>query len=97
MAAGLPVVAAIATGSQSLVDDGVTGRLVRAGAIDGFAAALETYCRDPKRRQAAGRAGCEASRRYGWDEVNQALVDGYWRVIRQRHGGGRPSVASPVR
>ena len=87
MAAGLPVVAAIATGSQSLVEDGVTGRLVRAGAIEGFAAALETYCRAPDLRRAAGRAGCEASRRYGWDEVNQALVDGYVRVIRQREGG----------
>jgi phosphatidylinositol alpha 1,6-mannosyltransferase len=96
MAAGLPVVAAIATGSQSLVQDGVTGRLVRAGAIDGFAAALEAYCRDPEIRRAAGRAGCEASRRYGWDEVNQALVDGYLRVIRQRQGGGRPISASPV-
>jgi glycosyltransferase involved in cell wall biosynthesis len=96
MAAGLPVVAAIATGSQSLVEDGVTGRLVRAGAIDGFAAALEAYCRDPEKRRAAGRAGCEASRRYGWDEVNQALVDGYLRVIRQRQGGGRPPSMSPV-
>ncbi|HYE27960.1 MAG TPA: glycosyltransferase family 1 protein [Allosphingosinicella sp.] len=96
MAAGLPVVAAIATGSQSLVADGVTGRLVRAGAVDAFAAALEAYCRDPEMRRAAGRAGCEASRRYGWDEVNQALVDGYLRVIRQRAGGGRPPFRSPV-
>ena len=99
MAAALPVVAAIATGSQSLVEDAVTGRLVRAGAIDGFAAALEAYCGDPERRRAAGRAGCEASRRYGWDEVNQALVDGYWRVIRQRQNGGRgpPRARCPER
>jgi glycosyltransferase involved in cell wall biosynthesis len=96
MAAGLPVVAAIATGSQSLVEDGVTGRLVRAGAIEGFAAALEAYCRSPGLRWGAGRAGCEASRRYGWDEVNQALVDGYLRVIRQRRRGARPPFRSPV-
>ena len=32
MACGVPVVAAAATGSQSLVTDGVTGRLVRPGA-----------------------------------------------------------------
>ena len=96
MAAGLPVVAAIATGSQSLVEDGVTGRLVRAGAIDGFAAALEAYCIDPERRKAAGRAGCEASRRYGWDEVNQALVDAYLRIVRQRRDGGRLPAESPV-
>jgi glycosyltransferase involved in cell wall biosynthesis len=96
MAAGLPVVAAIATGSQSLVRDGVTGRLVRAGAIDGFADALAAYCEDEDARRAAGAAGSEASRRYGWDEVNQALVDGYVRVIRQRQGGMRPPFRSPV-
>lgn len=96
MAAGLPVVAAIATGSQSLVKDGVTGRLVRAGSIEGFADGLAGYCDDASARAAAGRAGCEASRRYGWDEVNQALVDGYLRVIRQREGGVRPPFRSPV-
>ncbi|HYW16440.1 MAG TPA: glycosyltransferase family 1 protein [Allosphingosinicella sp.] len=86
MAAGLPVVAAIATGSRSLVEDEVTGRLIPAGAIEGFAGALEAYCRDPALRRAAGLAGCESSRRYGWDEVNQALVDAYIRVIRKREG-----------
>jgi glycosyltransferase involved in cell wall biosynthesis len=96
MASALPVVAAIATGSQSLVSDGVTGRLVRAGAIDGFADALAAYCQDDAARQAAGRAGMQASLRYGWDEVNQALVDGYLRVIRQRVGGGSRPRPSPV-
>jgi phosphatidylinositol alpha 1,6-mannosyltransferase len=87
MAAGLPVVAAIATGSQSLVTDGVTGRLVRPGACDRFAQALADYCTDPAARHAAGLAGFEASQRYGWDEVNQELVDAYQRVIRQHDGG----------
>ena len=94
MAAGLPVVAAEATGSSSLVQDGITGRLIRAGACGAFAEALEHYCRDEEARRAAGRAGCEASRRYGWDAVNQELVEGYLRVIRQ-HGGGLPQ-PSPV-
>ena len=95
MAAGLPVVAAIATGSQSLVTDGVTGRLIRAGAIEGFAEALAFYCRDEDARHRAGEAGRVASQRYGWDEVNQELVDGYIRVIRQRGSGGRQQ-RSPV-
>ncbi len=47
-------------------------------------------------RQAAGRAGMLVSMRYGWDEVNQALVDGYLRVIRQRAGGGGRQRPSPV-
>jgi glycosyltransferase involved in cell wall biosynthesis len=96
MAAGLPVVAAIATGSQSLVTDGVTGRLVRPGYIEGFTQALRLYCEDAEARAAAGRAGSEASRRYGWDEVNQALIDGYCRVIRQRARGGHLPPLSPV-
>jgi len=95
MAAGIPVVAARATGSQSLVNDHVTGRLIRPGACDAFAEALAHYCTDTEARAAAGIAGSEASRRYGWDEVNQELVDAYLRVIRQHHGGGRQQ-PSPV-
>jgi len=94
MAAGLPVVAARATGSQSLVTDGVTGRLVRPGACDRFCDALRTYCTDPEARRAAGQAGFEESQRYGWDEVNQELVDAYIRIIRQHDGGQQR--ASPV-
>ncbi len=94
MACALPVVAAIATGSQSLVTDGVTGRLIRAGAIDGFADALALYCQDADARRKAGQAGLEVSRRYGWDQVNQALVDGYIRTIRQRAAGSRMPASS---
>ena len=95
MAAGLPVVAAAATGSESLVAEGVTGRLVRPGACDRFAEALAFYCRDPEARRAAGQAGYEASQRYGWDEVNQELADAYLRIIRQHSQGGRQR-PSPV-
>jgi len=95
MACALPVVAAIATGSQSLVTHGITGRLVRPGWIDGFADALATYCQDEEARRKAGLAGLDVSRRYGWDQVNQALVDAYIRVIRQRAGGARVA-RSPV-
>ena len=95
MACGLPVVAAIATGSQSLVTDGVTGRLIRPGACDHFCEALAFYCRDQPARRAAGTAGEEVSRRYGWDEVNQELVDSYLRIIRQHRLGGRQR-PSPV-
>jgi glycosyltransferase involved in cell wall biosynthesis len=96
MACELPVVAAIATGSESLVTDGVTGRLIRAGAIDAFADALGFYCQNEEARRAAGRAGAQASMRFGWDEVNQALVDSYVRIIRQRAAGGRAPARSPV-
>ena len=96
MAAALPVVAANATGSESLVTDGVTGRLIRPGAVGAFADALAVYCTDEEARRAAGAAGCEASLRYGWDAVNQELVEAYIRVIRYRQGGGRLPARSPV-
>ena len=95
-AAGLPGVAASATGSQSLVSDGVTGRLIRAGAVHDFADALQHYVEDAGARRAAGDAGERASERYGWDQVNQALVDTYLRVVRQRASGGGPPGRSPV-
>lgn len=96
MAVGLPVVAAIATGSQSLVADGVTGRLIRGGAIEAFADALSLYCRDTDARAAAGQAGAAVTQHYGWDEVNQELVDAYQRIIRQHAAGARLPLSSGV-
>jgi phosphatidylinositol alpha 1,6-mannosyltransferase len=87
MAAGLPVVAARATGSESLVREGVTGRLIGPGAIGAFADALQAYCEDAGARAAAGAAGRRASERYGWDQVNRVLLDAYLRIARQREQG----------
>jgi phosphatidylinositol alpha 1,6-mannosyltransferase len=95
MAAGLAVVAARATGSESLVHQGVTGRLIQPGRTRAFADALQHYCDDPSERMKAGAAGLATSERYGWDQVNQALVDGYIRTIRQ-HGTGLRTPRSPV-
>jgi phosphatidylinositol alpha 1,6-mannosyltransferase len=90
MSCGLPVVAAHATGSASLVTEGVTGRLIQPGAVGAFSDALSRYCNDADARAKAGEAGRLASDRYGWDQVNQSLVDSYLRVVRQRSEGGRP-------
>lgn len=95
MACALPTVAARATGSECLVSDGVTGRLIRPGAIGQFADALAYYCADVDERRKAGQAGQREADRYGWDQVNQTLVDTYLRVIRQRQRGAMAS-ASPV-
>ena len=93
MASGLPVVAAIATGSESLVVHDETGKLIRAGACDEMAEALAYYCTDAAARRSAGEAGERASRRYGWDEVNQELVDGYLRIVRQHHRAEPPAAS----
>ncbi len=82
MACALPVIAAHATGSQDLVQDGITGRLVAPGSISGFADALEAYVADASLRQAHGQAGAKAARAYDWDEVNRAVLDSYLRIAR---------------
>ena len=96
MAAGLPVVAARATGSESLIDDGVTGRLIQPGRTQAFADALRHFCEDGGHRQKIGLAGLQSSARYGWDQVNQELVDAYIRIIRQHQAGVRMTRQSPV-
>lgn len=89
MACGLPVVAARATGSASIVKHGVTGYLVSPGAIGLFADDLERYCRDPALRAEHGAAALAESTAYQWDAINQAVADTYLRLIRQkqRHRG----------
>jgi len=96
MAAGLPVVAARATGSESLIEDGVTGRLIRPGRTQAFADALQSLCENSELRSRIGQAGLKASERYGWDQVNQELVDAYMRIIRQHRAGVRLIRQSPV-
>jgi len=84
MACGLPVVAAQATGSESLVDDGRSGRLVRPGAIRQFARALQAYAEQPELRAAHGKAGEARSLDFAWDRINQEVADTYLRLIRQK-------------
>ncbi|MCJ2189176.1 glycosyltransferase family 4 protein [Novosphingobium beihaiensis] len=87
MACGLPVVAAAATGSQSLVDDRNSGRLIPPGAIHQFSEALRTYIEDPALRAAHGRAGEARASEFSWDKINQAVADTYVRLIRQKTRG----------
>lgn len=84
MACGLPVVAAAATGSQSLVADRVSGRLVPPGDVAGFADALQDYLADPALARAHGAAGEAKAGEYGWDRINQAVADAYRRLIAAR-------------
>jgi glycosyltransferase involved in cell wall biosynthesis len=89
MASGLPVVAAGATGSASLVSEGVTGRLVvPSGNKDtdavAFADALAPYCTDPALRAAHGAAGETRACEYGWEAINQVVADTYVRLVEDR-------------
>lgn len=84
MASGLPVVAARAAGSMSLIEDGANGRLVEPGDIAGFAAAIAAYAADPVLRARHGAEGEARSRAFSWDAINRAVADAYLRLVRAR-------------
>jgi glycosyltransferase involved in cell wall biosynthesis len=84
MACALPVVAAVATGTNNLVRDGETGMLVDSTDIDGFADALEAYARDPNLRRQHGEAGLAVARTRDWDRINSAVIRAYQRAIVKR-------------
>ena len=87
MACGVPVVAAAATGSESLVHDGATGMLVPPGAVDLFAQAISAYALQADLRADHGRAGEDRSLEFSWDRINQAVADTYLRLVRQQGKG----------
>jgi phosphatidylinositol alpha 1,6-mannosyltransferase len=79
MACGLPVVAAEATGSQSLVSDRASGRLIRPGAVHQFAEALREYVQQPELRALHGATGEARAHDFSWDAINQTVADTYVR------------------
>lgn len=95
MASGLAVVAARATGSLCLVEDGQSGMLVTPDAVEESADALARYILDGEARRDAGARGFANSRHFSWDEINQQLVDRYLGVLaahRSRTGLHRPTL-----
>ncbi len=81
MASAIPVVAAIATGSNCLIEDGANGRLVPHDDIAGFADALATYLTNPAARAAAGAAGLARAQGYDWDAINEAVLARYHEIL----------------
>jgi phosphatidylinositol alpha 1,6-mannosyltransferase len=84
MACGLPVMAAAASGTTSLVQDNVTGRLAEPGDIEAMANELADYQRNPELRLKHGAAGLEFAKTMDWDEINAAVMHVYERVIERR-------------
>ncbi|AOL94261.1 glycosyltransferase family 4 protein [Porphyrobacter sp. LM 6] len=89
MASGLPVVAAGATGSASLVADGITGRLVAPSGSKqtdaaAFAEALAPYCSDAALRADHGAAGEARACEYSWEAINAVVAETYIRLVGNR-------------
>ena len=81
MASGLPVVGARASGSNSLIADGVNGLLVEAGNASAFADALERLVENAALRSTFGAAGHARSLRYNWDDILGAVAGHYLDAI----------------
>jgi phosphatidylinositol alpha 1,6-mannosyltransferase len=77
MAAGVPVVAARATGAVDLVEPGETGFLVPPRDVPAYADALQRVAADPALRRRLGEAGHRKAGGYRWEVVNQRVVDTY--------------------
>lgn len=84
MAAGVPVVAARATGAVDLIEDGVTGFLVTPQQVEDYADALARLIRDPVLRAGAGAASQRRAAGFRWDTANQAVLDAYLEVMAGR-------------
>ncbi len=81
MAAGVPVVAARATGAVGLVDDGHTGLLVEPRDITGYADAIQRLATDHDARRAMGSAGNAKAAGYRWEMINEAVLTAYCEVM----------------
>jgi glycosyltransferase involved in cell wall biosynthesis len=83
MASGLPAVNAIASGSNSLVEEGVTGHLVSARDEQLLATRLETLAADENLRRRMGEAARSRALGYSWDNVLSGLLQSYMEVLRE--------------
>lgn len=81
MAAGVPVVAARATGAIDLVDEGVTGYLVPPRDVSAYADAIQRIVAEPALRDSLGAAGHAKAAGYSWEKANQAVLDAYLELL----------------
>lgn len=84
MAAGVPVVAACATGAVDLIDDGETGFLVPPRDVDAYADAIAHLIRDPGLHRSQARAGHAKARQYDWSTINQVVLDTYRDLLARK-------------
>ncbi|KQT32995.1 glycosyl transferase family 1 [Sphingomonas sp. Leaf412] len=84
MAAGVPVVAARATGAVDLLTDAVTGFLVSPTDVSGYADAIARLAADPGLRARMGAAAHAKAASFRWDTANAAVLTAYREVLASR-------------
>lgn len=84
MGAGVPVVAAKATGAMDLIDEGITGFLVPPRDVEAYADAIGRLAQDPALYRAQSDAGHAKARGYVWDAINETVLETYLEVLARR-------------
>ncbi|MFW5469281.1 glycosyltransferase family 4 protein [Knoellia sp. CPCC 206435] len=93
-AAALPVVASAVGQVPSIVQDGITGLLVRPSDPGSLAAAVDILVKDPARARAVGRAGrVMVETEHSWDAVLARVLTGIPRAGEAGHGRTRGAAA----
>lgn len=83
MASGLPCVCADATGSKSLIQDGVTGFLARPRDVEEFTAHVAALALDPDRRARMSDAARARALTFSWNETMKGLLARYETIVRK--------------
>ncbi|MFP8487786.1 glycosyltransferase family 4 protein [Gracilimonas sp. Q87] len=81
MSCGLPCLVANATGSRSLVEDGVNGFLAEPQDKEDFTDKLRIITESENLRQKMGKNSRKKALNYEWDEINGQLVHNYREAL----------------
>ncbi len=84
MASGLPTVCADATGSNALVQDGITGLLAPSGDARAFLDAVACLVTDGQRRREMGHKALARAQDYEWDTVMARITSYYDEVLAEK-------------
>jgi phosphatidylinositol alpha 1,6-mannosyltransferase len=87
MASGIPTVCADASGSNSLVDDAVTGYLQDAKKISGFVSHITELVQNSMLRHGMGEAARKRALTFNWDLILDKLVASFLRIANEKSAG----------
>jgi phosphatidylinositol alpha 1,6-mannosyltransferase len=94
MACGLPAVCADATGSRSLVNDGVSGFLVPPRDLAAYVRQLTVLAGDAELRRRMKDAALALQHDYDWDVIMQGLLTNYREAIDNYRGSRSRDLAA---
>ncbi|WP_157470628.1 glycosyltransferase family 4 protein [Gracilimonas tropica] len=83
MSSGLPCLVADATGSKSLVDDGINGKLAKPESKADFTKKLAWIVENEHLRKKMKEASRQKAMKYDWDTINGALLKYYREALEE--------------